>query len=133
MVTLDLPDRPRRLRNNPTVRRMVAETTVQPRQLILPAFVAEGLTEPKPIASMPGVSQHSLDSLRKTARDAAEAGLGGLMIFGVPLPEKKDATGSRALADDGILNVALEAVRSEVGDDLLVMSDVCLDEFTELQ
>jgi porphobilinogen synthase len=110
---------------------MVAETTVQPRQLILPAFVAEGLSEPRPISAMPGVVQHTLDSLRKAAHDAAEAGLAGMMIFGVPLAEKKDATGSQAFADDGILNLAIAAVRAEVGDDLLVMSDVCLDEFTD--
>ncbi|SDS44951.1 porphobilinogen synthase [Microlunatus soli] len=127
----NLPDRPRRLRSTPVIRRMVAETTVAPRQLILPAFVAEGLTEPRPISSMPGVDQHSLDSIRKLAADSAAAGLAGIMLFGVPLTAKKDATGSQALADDGILNVAIEAVRAEVGDDLLVMTDVCLDEFTD--
>ncbi|OYO00119.1 porphobilinogen synthase [Enemella evansiae] len=121
--------RPRRLRSSPVLRAMVAETDVEPRRLILPAFVAEGLTEPKPITSMPGVVQHSLDSLRRTAAECAEAGLAGIMLFG--LPEHKDATGSQALAPDGILNVALRAVREEVGDDLLVMSDVCLDEFTD--
>ena len=128
---LNLPDRPRRLRANPVIRRMVAETSVAPRQLILPAFVAEGLSESRPITSMPGVEQHSLDSIRKLAADSAAAGLAGIMLFGVPLPEKKDATGSQALADDGILNLAIAAVREEVGDDLLVMSDVCLDEFTD--
>jgi porphobilinogen synthase len=110
---------------------MVAETTVAPRQLILPAFVAEGLTEPRPISSMPGVDQHSLDSIRRLAADCAQAGLAGIMLFGVPLAEKKDATGSQAIAEDGILNRAIAAVRAEVGDDLLVMSDVCLDEFTD--
>ena len=108
---------------------MVAETTVQPRQLILPLFVAEGISEPRPIGSMPGVVQHSLDSLRKAAVAAANAGLAGVMIFGVP--EHKDAVGSGALDPNGILNVALRAVREEVGDDCLVMSDVCLDEFTD--
>jgi len=108
---------------------MVAETTIQPRQLILPLFVAEGIAEPRPIASMPGVVQHSLDSLRKAAVAAANAGLAGVMIFGVP--ERKDAVGSGALDPNGILNVALRAVREEVGDDCLVMSDVCLDEFTD--
>jgi porphobilinogen synthase len=108
---------------------MVAETTIQPRQLILPLFVAEGIGEPRPIASMPGVVQHSLDSLRKAAVAAANAGLAGVMIFGVP--ERKDAVGSGALHPNGILNVALRAVREEVGDDCLVMSDVCLDEFTD--
>ena len=108
---------------------MVAETTVQPRQLILPLFVAEGIAEPRPIASMPGVVQHSLDSLRKAAVTVANAGVAGVMIFGVP--ERKDAVGSGALDPNGILNVALRAVREEVGDDCLVMSDVCLDEFTD--
>jgi porphobilinogen synthase len=121
--------RPRRLRVNPVMRAMVAETSVAPRQLVLPVFVAEGRTEPRPIHSMPGVVQHTLDSLRKEAVAAAQAGLAGVMIFGIP--EHKDATGSQALADDGILNVALRAVRSEVGDTCLVMSDVCLDEFTD--
>jgi porphobilinogen synthase len=131
VTRLDLQDRPRRLRSNPVIRRMVAETTVAPRQLILPAFVAEGLTEPRPISSMPGVDQHSLDSIRRLAADCAQAGLAGIMLFGVPLAEKKDATGSQAIAEDGILNRAIAAVRAEVGDDLLVMSDVCLDEFTD--
>lgn len=121
--------RPRRLRALPTLREMVAETVVEPRQLILPVFVGEGLTEPRPITSMPGVVQHTLDSLRETAARAAGAGVGGLMLFG--LPEQKDPTGSQALNPDGILTSALRAVRSEVGDDCLVMSDVCLDEFTD--
>ncbi len=131
MTRLDLADRPRRLRGTPVMRRMVAETAVAPRQLILPAFVAEGLTAPRPITSMPGVDQHSLESIRRLAADCAQAGLAGLMIFGVPLAEKKDALGSQALAEDGILSRAIAAVRAEVGDDLLVMSDVCLDEFTD--
>ncbi|MDO5681289.1 MAG: porphobilinogen synthase, partial [Propionibacteriaceae bacterium] len=112
----------------PALRDMVAETSVAPRQLILPVFVGEGLTEPKPITSMPGVVQHTMDSLKATAAEAAEAGLAGLMIFG--LPEHKDEQGSQALATDGILTTALREVRSEVGDACLVMSDVCLDEFT---
>jgi porphobilinogen synthase len=111
------------------MRAMVAETSVEARQLVLPLFVVEGLTEPRPITSMPGVVQHSRESLRKAAIEAAAAGLAGVMLFGIP--EHKDARGSQALADDGILNLALRDVRSEVGDDLLVMSDVCLDEFTD--
>jgi porphobilinogen synthase len=111
------------------MRAMVAETTVEPRQLVLPAFVAEGLAEPRPISSMPGVVQHTLDTLRKAAVDAAQAGLAGIMLFGVP--EHKDARGSGATDPHGILTEAVRAVRAEVGDDLLVMSDVCLDEFTE--
>ena len=111
------------------MRAMVAQTTLAPRQLVLPAFVAEGLAEPRPISSMPGVVQHTLDTLRKAAVEAAQAGLAGIMLFGVP--EHKDARGSGALDPDGILTRAIAAVRSEVGDDLLVMSDVCLDEFTD--
>jgi porphobilinogen synthase len=121
--------RPRRLRTTPVMRAMVSETTVQPRQLILPVFVAEGLSEPRPISSMPGVVQHTLDSLRKVSVEAAQAGLAGVMLFGVP--EHKDAVGSGALDPEGILNVAIRTARDEVGDDLLVMSDVCLDEFTD--
>lgn len=121
--------RPRRLRVNPAMRRMVAETSWRPENLILPVFVGEGFTEPRPIASMPGVVQHTLDSLARTAHDAARAGLAGVMLFG--LPEKKDAEGSGATEPDGILNVALRRVRAEVGDACLVMSDVCLDEFTD--
>jgi porphobilinogen synthase len=111
------------------MRAMVAETSLAPRQLILPLFVVEGLSEPRPISSMPGVVQHTLDSARKTAVEAADAGLAGVMIFGIPA--HKDAQGSAAVAEDGILTVALQAVREEVGDDCLVMSDVCLDEFTD--
>ena len=122
-------DRPRRLRSSPAMRRLVAETSVEPRQLILPMFVAEGLREPKPISSMPGVVQHSRESARKAVAEAASLGLGGVMLFGVP--EHKDATGSGALDPDGILNVAIADARTEAGDDLLVMSDLCLDEFTD--
>lgn len=121
--------RQRRLRALPALRAMVAETAVEPRQLILPVFVAEGLDEPRPISSMPGVVQHTRDTLKRTATAAAEAGLAGVMIFG--LPEDKDATGSQALDPDGILTAALRDVRAEVGDSCLVMSDVCLDEFTD--
>ncbi|WP_082375076.1 porphobilinogen synthase [Pseudonocardia sp. HH130629-09] len=121
--------RPRRLRTTPAMRRLVSETEVRPRQLVLPMFVREGATEPVPIGSMPGVVQHTGDSLRKAAAEAAAAGVGGVMLFGVP--EHHDATGSGAVDPDGILNVGLRDVRSEVGDDLVVMSDLCLDEFTD--
>jgi porphobilinogen synthase len=121
--------RPRRLRTTPIMRAMVAETSVDPRQLILPLFVVEGLTEPRPIRAMPGVLQHTLDSVRKTAVEAADAGLAGVMIFGIPA--HKDARGSAAVDPDGILSLALGAVREEIGDDCLVMSDVCLDEYTD--
>ncbi|RYY48727.1 MAG: porphobilinogen synthase [Actinomycetales bacterium] len=121
--------RPRRLRTTPAMRALVRETRTEPSQLVLPMFVAEGLREPRPIASMPGVVQHSRDSARRAVREAADLGLGGVMLFGVP--EHKDAEGSGALAADGILNVALADARDEVGDDLLVMADLCLDEFTD--
>lgn len=124
-----LPYRPRRLRRTPALRALVSETRVDARELVLPAFVKEGLTEPAPIMSMPGVVQHSLDSLRREAVRVAEAGLGGLMLFGVPL--ERDAVGSGATDPDGILNVATAAVKAEVGDAVVVMTDVCLDEFTD--
>ena len=122
-------DRPRRLRSSQAVRRLVAETHVQPSQLVLPMFIAEGLSEPRPIPSMPGVVQHTRESARKAYAEAAVLGLGGVMLFGVP--EHKDTTGSGALDHDGILNLALTDARAEVGDDLVVMSDLCLDEFTD--
>ena len=121
--------RPRRLRRTPALRRLVAETAVRPSQLVLPMFVAEGASEPREISSMPGVVQHTRDSLKKAATEAVEAGLGGVMLFG--LPEEKDATGSGALDPQGILNVAITDVVAEVGEQLTVMSDLCLDEFTD--
>jgi porphobilinogen synthase len=121
--------RPRRLRRTPALRSLVRETTVEARQLVLPAFVREGLTEPHPISSMPGVVQHTRDTLRKAAAEAAELGLGGIMLFGVP--ETKDARGSCGLDPEGILNVAIADVKAEVGDALPVMADLCLDEFTD--
>jgi porphobilinogen synthase len=122
-------DRPRRLRTTPALRRLVAETDVRPRHLVLPVFVAEGLDAPKPISSMPGVVQHTHETLRKAAAEAAAAGLGGIMLFGVPAHH--DATGSGAVDPEGILNVGLREVRAEVGDALPVMADTCLDEFTD--
>ncbi|MFY0406810.1 porphobilinogen synthase [Solicola sp. PLA-1-18] len=121
--------RPRRLRTSPAVRRLVAEVSVEPRQLVLPMFVAEGLAEPRPISSMPGVVQHTRESARAAVAEAAELGLGGVMLFGVP--EHKDATGSGSLDPDGILNVAIADAAAEAGDALVVMSDLCLDEFTD--
>jgi len=121
--------RPRRLRRTPSLRRLVAETSLEARQLVLPAFVREGLTEPHPIGSMPGVVQHTRSSLRKAAVEAAQAGLGGIMLFGIP--SEKDARGSGATDPDGILNLAIADVKAEVGDELTVMSDLCLDEFTD--
>ncbi|WP_409183612.1 porphobilinogen synthase [Amycolatopsis sp. VS8301801F10] len=121
--------RPRRLRSTPAMRRLVSETTLRPRQLILPMFVAEGLDAPRPIASMPGVVQHTRDTLRKAAVEAVNAGVGGLMLFGIP--EKRDAQGSGAVDENGILNVALRDLRSELGDSTVLMADTCLDEFTD--
>ncbi|MEU0282684.1 porphobilinogen synthase [Streptomyces sp. NPDC088147] len=123
--------RPRRLRVNPVMRRMVAETRLHPADFILPAFVREGISRPVPISAMPGVVQHTLDTLRKTAVEAASAGVSGIMLFGVPEEEKKDAAGTAGTDPDGILQAAIRAVREEVGDDLVVMSDLCLDEFTD--
>ena len=124
------PDiRPRRLRRTPALRRLVAETDVAPHQLVLPLFVREGASEPRPIASMPGVVQHTRDTLKKAASEAVAAGLGGVMLFGIP--EEKDATGSGAVDPHGILNLAITDVVAEVGDQLTVMSDLCLDEFTD--
>ncbi|MFI5533782.1 porphobilinogen synthase [Kitasatospora sp. NPDC051853] len=121
--------RPRRLRQSPAMRRLVAETRLHPAELILPAFVREGITEPRPIGSMPGVLQHTRETLKKAAAEAVEAGVGGIMLFGVPLVQ--DATGSEGTNPDGILQQAIRDVVAEVGDDLVVMSDLCLDEFTD--
>lgn len=123
--------RPRRLRATPAIRRLVAETRVHPAQLLLPVFVADGLSEPRSISSMPGVVQHTLDSVRAEASRAVDAGLGGIVLFGVPEPDDKDTTGSAGYSDDGILNRAIAAVRSETGDDLPIFADTCLDEFTD--
>jgi porphobilinogen synthase len=121
--------RPRRLRATPAWRRLARETRVDPSQLVLPMFVREGASEPRPIASMPGVVQHSLDSLKAEIARAAAAGVGGIMLFGVP--EHKDAIGSGATDSDGILNVATRVAVAEAGDALVVQTDLCLDEFTD--
>jgi porphobilinogen synthase len=111
------------------MRRLVAETRLDPAELVLPVFVREGISEPVAISAMPGVVQHTLESLVAAAREAADAGVGGLMLFGVPT--SKDAVGSGADDPDGILNVAVRAVVDAVGDRLVVMADLCLDEFTD--
>ena len=121
--------RPRRLRRTPAVRRLARETHLVPSQLVLPLFVREGISEQVPVSSMPGVVQHSLDTLRRTVAEAAAARIGGVMLFGVPA--ERDAVGSGADDPNGILNVATEAVVSEVGDALDVQTDLCLDEFTD--
>ncbi|MGV0584433.1 porphobilinogen synthase [Mycobacteroides chelonae] len=123
--------RPRRLRSTPAIRRLVAETTLAPRQLVLPMFVADGVTESRPIASMPGVVQHSIESLRRAAEDAVKAGVGGLMLFGVPKEKDKDATGSAGLDPQGILNRALSTLAADLGNSTVLMADTCLDEFTD--
>lgn len=127
---MSYPDvRPRRLRGSAALRALVAETRLAPAELVLPMFVREGLTEPRAIVSLPGVVQHSRDSLRKAAAEAVAAGVGGLMLFGVPL--RRDPVGSAGTDPDGVLNLAIRDVVAEVGDAAVVMSDLCLDEFTD--
>ncbi|MCC9179332.1 delta-aminolevulinic acid dehydratase [Mycolicibacterium mageritense DSM 44476 = CIP 104973] len=123
--------RPRRLRTTPAMRRLVAQTSLEPRHLVLPMFVADGIDEPRPISSMPGVMQHTRESLRRAAADAVAAGVGGLMLFGVPRDEDKDAVGSAGTDPDGILNVALRDLTKDLGDATVLMADTCLDEFTD--
>ena len=122
-------DRPRRLRQSSAMRRLVRETRLHPADLVLPMFVKEGLREPQPIESMPGVVQHTVETARKAAYQAVDAGVGGVMLFGIP--QRKDARGSGATDPDGILNTALREVSAEVGDSTVVMADLCLDEFTD--
>ncbi len=121
--------RPRRLRRTAALRRLTAQTTVTPSDLVLPVFVKEGISEPQPVSSMPGVVQHTRDSLRKAAAEAAEAGIGGLMLFGIPAV--KDAQGSAADDPAGIIQVALQDLAAEVGGDLVLIADLCLCEYTE--
>lgn len=126
---MDLPQRPRRLRTSPAVRRLVREIDVVPRRLVQPLFVAEAIDQPRPIASMPGVVQHTMDSLPSALAASAGAGVGGVMLFGIPAV--RDACGSGADDPQGILNRALQLARSEVGGDLVLIADLCLDEFTD--
>src|SRR5271165_3335959 len=116
--------RPRRLRRTPALRRLVAETSLHPGDLVLPVFIKEGLVDPQPIGSMPGVVQHTRESLRKEAAEAVEAGVGGIIVFGVPAD--KDGIGSGADDPEGISQVAISDIRAEVGDDLVIMADLCL-------
>lgn len=125
---MDITERPRRLRRTPAIRRLVRETHLSAADLILPVFVREGATAPIPIGSMPGVVQHSRDSLRQAVTEAAEAGVGAVMIFGVP--EVRDACGDVAIAPDSILAQGVRWVKEATGDDLPVIADLCLDEFT---
>jgi porphobilinogen synthase len=113
------------------MRRLVAESRLHPSQLILPLFVRDGVSEPVPLSSMPGQVQHSLDSLRGAVTEAAEAGIGGVMLFGVPEERDKDSMGSAATDPDGILNRATRVAVQEAGDSLVVQTDLCLDEFTD--
>jgi porphobilinogen synthase len=117
------------LRRTPALRRLVAQAQVSPSDLVLPLFVKEGIAEPAPIASMPGVLQHTRDSLRKAAVEAVAEGVGGLILFGIP--EEKDAVGSAADDPSGIVQVALGDLVSEVGDQTVLITDLCLDEYTD--
>jgi porphobilinogen synthase len=126
---VNLVVRPRRLRQSAAIRSLTAETRLAAADLVLPLFVKEGLSEPRPIGSMPGVVHHTLDSLRAAVTEAAGAGVGGVMLFGIP--EHRDSIGSEATEAGGILNVATRAVAEEVGDALVVQTDLCLDEFTD--
>lgn len=121
--------RPRRLRRTAALRNLVAETTVRPADLVLPMFVKEGIAEPQPIGSMPGVVQHTRDSLRKAAAEAVDAGVGGLILFGIPAA--KDGRGSAADDPAGIVQLALQDLSAEVGDATVLMADLCLDEYTD--
>ncbi len=120
--------RPRRLRRTPALRRLVAETRVRPEELILPVFVKEGIEEPRPVPSMPGVVQHTRESVRKAAEEAAEAGVGGLMLFGIP--EFKDERGSGADDPTGVIQETLRDLSADIGSDIVLMTDLCLDEYT---
>ncbi|MDL4777681.1 MULTISPECIES: porphobilinogen synthase [Thermomonosporaceae] len=121
--------RPRRLRRTPALRRMVAETRLSPAELVLPMFVKEGIAEPQPIGSMPGVHQHTRDSLRKAAHEAVEAGVGGIILFGIPAV--KDGVGSAADDPAGIVQSALRDLNADLGDSTVIMTDLCLDEYTD--
>ena len=121
--------RPRRLRTTSALRDLTRETRLHPRELVLPMFFREGATEARSIGSMPGVVQHSEASFRRALVEAAEAGIGGVMLFGIPLT--KDSQGSGADDPAGVLNQATAIAASEVGDALVVQTDLCLDEFTD--
>jgi len=121
--------RPRRLRRTPALRRLAAQVRLAPAELVLPLFVKEGIDAPQPIASMPGVVQHTRESLRKAAVEAVEAGVGGLILFGIPAV--KDARGSGADDPNGIVQLAVQDLVAEVGDRTVLMTDLCLDEYTD--
>jgi porphobilinogen synthase len=121
--------RPRRLRRTPALRRLVAETSLRPSDLVLPMFIKEGIAEPQPVGSMPGVVQHTRDSLRKAGAEAVAAGVGGLIVFAVPAA--KDGRGSAADDPAGISQLALADLRAEIGDACVIMADLCLCEYTD--
>ena len=121
--------RPRRLRRTPAMRRLVAETGIGVDDLVAPLFVKEGIDAPEPVVSMPGVVQHTTESLRKEVRALADLGIPAVILFGVPAA--KDERGSGADAPDGIVQVALRTLRDEVGEDVVLMADDCLDEYTD--
>lgn len=131
MADYDLTRRPRRLRQNPAIREFVAETRLHPADFILPLFFADGIDAPREIPSMPGVYQHTPESLVAVCREALEAGVKCVDLFGVPREEDKDATGSVAVAEDGVLNRGIALLRKEFGNELIIMADTCLDEFTD--
>jgi porphobilinogen synthase len=129
-MSAEFPEvRTRRLRGTKALRAMVAETALRPAELVLPVFIKEGIADPQPISSMPGVVQHTRESLRKAAAGAVQAGVGGIIVFGVPAD--KDGLGSAADDPDGISQIAISDIRTEVGDDLVVMADLCLCEYTD--
>jgi len=129
-LTASFPvSRPRRLRRTLPLRRLVAQVSVRPASLVLPLFVKEGITEPRPVGSMPGVVQHTRESLRKAASEAVDAGVGGLILFGIPAV--KDGRGSAADDPNGIVQLALADLAAEVGADTVLMADLCLDEYTD--
>jgi porphobilinogen synthase len=128
-VSLPTPtERPRRLRQTPALRRLVAETTLGVNDLIAPLFVREGITSPQPIHSLPGVVQHTLESLRAEVAELKALGVSGLILFGIP--SSKDERGSGAFDPNGIVQVALRQLREDVGDDMVLMADNCVDEYT---
>jgi porphobilinogen synthase len=129
-MAADFPQaRPRRLRTTQALRRLVARTSVRPADLVQPLFVKEGISDPQPVGSMPGVMQHTRDSLRKAAAAAVEAGVGGLILFGIPA--QKDTHGSAADDPNGIVQLALADLAADLGTDTVLMADLCLDEYTD--
>ncbi|MEC7666986.1 MAG: porphobilinogen synthase, partial [Actinomycetota bacterium] len=121
--------RPRRLRSTPAMRDLVAETRIDVQDLVAPLFVQEYAANPVPISSLPGVVQHTIDSLRREVNELAELGVRSVMLFGIP--EHKDATGSSSCATNGIAQVALGKLRADVGDDVVLIADTCVCEYTD--